>query len=183
MTVYGYARVSTGEQNLATQLEALGAAGCDQIIEETVSGKARDDRPQLAQLLGQLAAGDVVVVSRLDRLARRTLDVLAILEEIHDIGAKFRSLAEAWADTTTPQGALMVTVFAGFAQFEREMILEKTAAGRELAQRNGVRFGRPPALSGDRVVEAVKLSHKRGISYAARVFGVSRSTISRARRK
>ena len=179
MAIYGYARVSTGEQNLATQLDQLGAAGVDQIIEEKQSGKSRDDRERLAQLLGQLSADDVVMVTRLDRLGRRTRDVLEILDEIHATGAKFRSLAETWADTTTPQGALMVTVFAGFAQFEREMILEKTARGRELAQRNGVRFGRPKALSAKQVEAALEMAEVKGQRHTAEVFGVSVATIKR----
>ena len=138
----GYARVSTDDQDLALQRAALKEAGCRRVYEEKVSG-ARRDRPQLARLLDQMREDDVVVVYRLDRLARSTRDLLEIAEQLRDAGAGLRSLGEPWADTTSPAGRMVLTVFAGIAEFERALIQERTGAGRAAAMRRGVRFGRP----------------------------------------
>src|SRR6476646_6095121 len=140
----GYARVSTDDQDLTLQRAALKEAGCRRVYEEKVSG-ARRDRPQLARLLDQLRGGDVVVVHRLDRLARSTRDLLEIAELLRDAGAGLRSLGEPWADTTSPAGRMVLTVFAGIAEFERALIHQRTSAGRTEAKKRGVRFGRPPA--------------------------------------
>jgi DNA invertase Pin-like site-specific DNA recombinase len=170
MTVYGYARVSTAGQTLASQDSQLHAAGCAKVYAEKVSG-AKSDRPELAKVLRRLEAGDVLVVTRLDRLARSTRDLLNILDAIGKAGADFRSLGDAWADTTTPHGRLMLTVLGGLAEFERELILARTGDGRARAKAKGVRFGRPPAIA--RIAE--------GVSQAdlARSYGVSQATISR----
>ena len=146
----GYARVSTEDQDLALQRAALKAAGCRRIYEEKVSG-ARRDRPELARLLDVLREEDVVVVTRLDRLARSTRDLLDIAEQLNGIGAGLRSVAEPWADTTSPAGRMVLTVFAGIAEFERSLIHQRTSSGREAAKKRGVRFGRPPKLSPDQV--------------------------------
>ena len=117
----GYARVSTRGQNLDQQRAALSAAGCIRIFEEKASG-TKSDRPELARLLDHLRHGDVVTITRLDRLARSTGDLLAISERIGAAGAGLRSLAEPWADTTTPAGRMILTVFAGIADFERSLM-------------------------------------------------------------
>jgi DNA invertase Pin-like site-specific DNA recombinase len=147
----GYARVSTDDQDLTPQRAALRAAGCKRLHEEKVSG-AKRDRPELARLLDQLREGDVVVVARLDRLARSTRDLLEIAERLKDGGAGLRSLAEPWADTTSPAGRMVLTVFAGVAEFERALIHQRTSTGRLAAEARGVRFGRPSKLTPEQVV-------------------------------
>jgi len=136
MTVYGYARVSTNGQDLTLQEEALRAAGCTKIFAEKKSG-ARSDRPKLARLLSSLDRGDVVIVTRLDRLARSSLDLLHTIDVITKAGAEFRSLADAWCDTTTAHGKLILTVLAGLAEFERSLIMSRTQAGIECARPRG----------------------------------------------
>jgi DNA invertase Pin-like site-specific DNA recombinase len=152
----GYARVSTDDQTLDQQCAALTAAGCKRIFEEKVSG-AKRDRPQLAALLHQLRDGDVVTVTRLDRLARSTRHLLDIAELLDAANAGLRSLAEPWADTTSPAGRMVLTIFAGIAEFERSLIHERTSSGRAAAKAKGVRFGRPPALSADQITLARQL--------------------------
>jgi DNA invertase Pin-like site-specific DNA recombinase len=132
MTIYGYARVSTDGQTLAAQDAQLHAAECAKVYSEKVSG-ARTDRVELGKLLKRLNAGDVLIVTRLDRLARSTRDLLNILDTVAKAGAGFRSLADAWADTTTPHGRLMLTVLGGLAEFERELIRARTGEGRREA--------------------------------------------------
>jgi DNA invertase Pin-like site-specific DNA recombinase len=155
MTIYGYARVSTDGQTLAVQDGQLHAAGCDKVYSETVSG-AQTDRAELAKLLKRLVEGDVLLVTRLDRLARSTRDLLNILDAVAKAGAGFRSVADAWADTTTPHGRLMLTVLGGLAEFERELIGALTGEGRRRAQARGVKFGRPPKLSLHQRREAIE---------------------------
>lgn len=145
----GYARVSTEDQNLDLQRAVLGAAGCDRIYEEKLSGASRN-RPELARLLDHLRRGDVVVVHRLDRLAHSTRDLLDIAELIKEAEAGLRSLCEPWADTTSPAGRMVLTVFAGVAEFERALLHQRTGAGRTAARARGVRFGRPPKLTASR---------------------------------
>ena len=152
----GYARVSTDDQDLALQRRALREAGCRRLYEEKLSGVQRN-RPELARLLDQVRDDDVLVVTRLDRLARSTRDLLDVAEQLRDAGAGLRSLAEPWADTTGPAGRMVLTVFAGIAEFERALILGRTSAGRVAAQQKGVRFGRPPALAPDQVALGRKL--------------------------
>ena len=114
----GYARVSTDDQHLRLQRAALKAAGCRRLYEEKISG-AKRDRPELARMLDALREGDVIVVSRRDRLARSTRDLLDIAELLNEAGSGLRSLAEPWADTTSPAGRMILTVFADIAEFER----------------------------------------------------------------
>ncbi len=121
----GYARVSTNGQTLELQLEQLGKAGCEKIYRETASG-ARTDRPQLQSLLKGLQPGSTLVVTRLDRLARSTIDLLTIIKTIADSGCLFKSLADSWCDSTTPGGRLMLTVLGGLAEFERDLIKART---------------------------------------------------------
>jgi DNA invertase Pin-like site-specific DNA recombinase len=141
---------------------------------------ARSDRPELAKVLKRLTGGDVLVVTRLDRLARSTRDLLNILDQIGKAGAGFKSLADTWADTTTPHGRLMLTVLGGLAEFERELILARTDDGRKRAKARGVKFGRPVALTAYQRQEALERLEK-GEAQAdiARSYGVSQATISR----
>jgi hypothetical protein len=130
MPIYGYARVSTDGQSLASQDAQLRAAGCIKVYSEKISG-VKTDRPELAKAIKRLDAGDVLMVTRLDRLARSTRDLLNILDAVGKAGAAFKSQGDAWADTTTPHGRLMLTVLGGLAEFERELILARTGAGRD----------------------------------------------------
>ena len=177
----GYARVSTQGQDLAQQRETLSAMGCQRIFEDKVSG-AKRDRPELGRLLDHLRTGDVVTVTRLDRLARSTSDLLHIAERINDSGAGLRSLAEPWADTTSPAGRMVLTIFAGIADFERSLIGERTSVGRAAALARGVRFGPRPALSAEQIVHARRLIEEEGrpVTEAARILNVHRATLYRA---
>jgi DNA invertase Pin-like site-specific DNA recombinase len=150
--IYGYARVSTDAQTLDHQLASLAAAGAVRVFSEKESG-ARTDRPALAKALAALDAGDILLVTRLDRLARSTLDLLNVLAAISERQAGFRSLSDAWADTTTPHGRLMVTVLAGLAEFERSLIIARCNEGRAKAKANGVRFGRKLKLTPHQLAE------------------------------
>lgn len=152
----GYARVSTDYQNLDMQRTALLAAGCQRIFEEKVSG-AKRDRLELTRMLEHLRDGDVVVAARLDRLARSTKDLLDLVEIFKRANVGLRSLSEPWADTTSPSGTMVLTVFAGIAEFERSLIAERTSAGRHAAQKKGVRFGRPAKLSAEQIELGKKL--------------------------
>lgn len=177
--IYGYARVSTDGQTLEAQLEALRQAGAAKVFQEKASG-ARADRPQLAKLLASLNAGDVVLVTRLDRLARSTRDLLNALDTIAKAGAGFRSLADAWADTTTAHGRLMLTILGGLAEFERELIKARTTEGRSRAKARGVRMGRPLTLTPHQRREALdRLATGEAVREVARSYAVSHSTISR----
>lgn len=176
----GYARVSTEDQDLSLQRAALKAAGCERTYEEKVSGANRS-RPELARMLEQIRADDVVVVSRLDRLARSTRDLLEIAEELKQAGAGLRSLHEPWADTTLAAGRMVLTVFAGIAEFERELIHERTRSGRVAAKNRGVRFGRPAKLADDQINLARRLiGEGRAASEVAKLLKVHRATLYRA---
>ena len=175
-----YARVSTEDQDLTLQRAALKEVGCKRVYEEKVTGTKRD-RPQLVRMLDQLRAGDVVVVSRLDRLARSTRDLLEIAEQLNEAHAGLRSLHEPWADTTSPAGRMVLTVFAGIAEFERELISERTRAGRMAAKARGVRFGRRPKLTADQVALARRLvTEGTSIPEASKILNVHRATLYRA---
>src|SRR6266404_6716430 len=179
MTAYGYARVSTNGQDLAAQVAELMAAGAAKVFKEKVSG-AKTDRAELAKLIRRLEPGDVLIVTRLDRLARSTRDLLNVLATVGEHEAGFRSLRDAWADTTTPHGRLMLTVLGGLAEFERELIRARTDDGRRRAQAHGVRFGRPLALTAHQRQEAIqRLSNGEAQADVARTFNVSQATISR----
>jgi DNA invertase Pin-like site-specific DNA recombinase len=175
----GYARVSTDGQTLDAQLASLKAAGAEKVFAEKVSG-AVTDRKALAKAIAALGPNDVLLVTRLDRLARSTRDLLNVLDSVSKAGAKFKSLADSWADTTTPHGELMVTILAGLATFERHLIKARTDEGRKRAQARGVRFGRSLKLSAFQIKEA--LARKEAgepLTDIGRSFGVSHSTISR----
>ena len=130
--IYGYARVSTNGQTLNAQQAALREAGADRVFAEKISG-ATSDRVQLAKAIAALCEGDCLIVTKLDRLARSTRDLLNTLHAIGKAGASFKSLGDAWADTTTPAGKLMLTVLGGLAEYERHLILARTSEGRQRA--------------------------------------------------
>jgi DNA invertase Pin-like site-specific DNA recombinase len=180
----GYARVSTVGQTLDSQLEQLRAAGCTSrnIYREKVTG-ARPDRRELNRMLGKLAPGDVVTVTRIDRLARSTFDLFAIVKQIVDANAQFRSLAEPWADTGTSTGRLMIAVLGGLADVERDLIRTRTAEGRSRATKRGQRMGRKPKLTDEQQAEA-RRRRAEGATLAelARSYHVGKSTITRLRR-
>jgi DNA invertase Pin-like site-specific DNA recombinase len=164
---------------LASHDAQLHAAGCAKMYAEKISG-ARSDRLELAKLLKRLEPGDVLMVTRLDRLARSTRDLLNILDAIGKAGAAFKSLGDIWADTTTPHGRLMVTVLGGLAEFERELILARTGDGRARAKAKGVKFGRPLSLTPHQRQEAIqRLAAGEAQADIARSYNVSQSTISR----
>src|SRR3954463_15236443 len=180
MPTYGYARVSTDGQTLDAQVAQLKAAGAEKVFREKVSG-VRADRPELARLMRALSPGDVVLVTRLDRLARSTRDLLNTLAAIADKQAGFRSLSDTWADTTTPHGRLMLTVLGGLAEFERELIRARTGEGRDRAKARGVKLGRKPKLTLHQKREAIA-RRERGdetLAEIGRSYNVSGWTISR----
>lgn len=178
--ILGYARVSTDDQLLDSQTDALTAAGAERIFADKISGSIRK-RPQLDQLLDQLRQGDVIVVTKYDRLARSLRDLLDIVEAIKERGGGFRSLAED-IDTTTPAGRLIFHVFASIAQFERERISERTREGLEAAKKRGKVGGRPPALSAAQRDEVRRMRDEEGrrLSEIAQLFKVSVKTVRRA---
>jgi DNA invertase Pin-like site-specific DNA recombinase len=175
----GYARVSTYGQTLDAQLEQLKAAGCARIYREKATG-ARADRKELLRMLKNLAVGDMVTVTRIDRLARSTFDLFAIVKQIADAGARFRSLAEPWADTGTSTGRLMLAVLGGLADVERDLIRTRTAEGRSRAKARGQHIGRPPALTPQQQAEARKRrADGATLRELAESYNVGRATISR----
>jgi DNA invertase Pin-like site-specific DNA recombinase len=179
--IIGYARVSTDGQTLDAQEAALKAAGATRVYSEKISGTVTDRRA-LARAIAALGQDDTLLVTRLDRLARSTRDLLNVLATIADKGAGFRSLADTWADTTTPHGKLMITVLGGLAEFERSLILARTGEGRARAMARGVRFGRKPKLSPFQIAEALKRREAgESLTDIARTYGVNHSTISRLR--
>jgi DNA invertase Pin-like site-specific DNA recombinase len=179
MTILGYARVSTDGQTLDAQEAALRSAGAERVFAEKISG-AVTDRKALGRAIAALQSGDVLLVTRLDRLARSTRDLLNVLAAIGDKGAGFRSLADPWADTTTPHGRLMVTVLAGLAEFERSLILARTGEGRTRAMARGIRFGRKPKLTSHQIAEAkARRATGEALAEIGRSYNVSHSTISR----
>jgi DNA invertase Pin-like site-specific DNA recombinase len=167
------------DQSLAGQVAELTAAGCAKVFREKASG-AKTDRAELTKVIRKLSDGDVLLVTRLDRLARSTRDLLNVLDEIAKCGAGFRSLGDTWADTTTPHGRLMLTVLGGLAEFERELIRARTGEGRKRAKALGVRFGRPHVLDvHQRREAAARLAAGDTQADIARTFGVDPATICR----
>src|SRR6516225_1807151 len=179
MALVGYARVSTQDQNLTGQLEALKAAGAETVYREKISG-ARADRPQLAKLMAVLKAGDTVLVTKIDRLGRSTRELLELIERIGKAGAAFRSLGDPLFDTTSSQGKLMATLLAAIAEFERDLIRERTGDGRKRAMAKGVKFGRKPKLSDYQRQEAIRRrAAGETLASIAKSYAVDISMISR----
>ena len=176
---YGYARVSSDGQSVDAQVRQLTKAGCKKVFREIASG-AKTDRAQLRRLLDVLDAGDVLTVTRLDRLARSTRDLLNTLAAITAKKAGFRSLGDTWADTTTSHGRLMLTVLGGLAEFERDLIRARTGEGRARAVARGQRMGRPPKLTAHQQKEAIKRRNQgETLAEIGRSYNVSPATISR----
>jgi DNA invertase Pin-like site-specific DNA recombinase len=177
--IYGYARVSTDGQSVMAQVAELTAAGAVMVFREVASG-AKTDRAQLARAVAQLEPGDVLLVTRLDRLARSTRDLLNTLATITERQAGFRSLGDAWADTTTPHGRLMLTVLGGLAEFERELIRARTGEGRARAKARGQSLGRPFKLTPHQRKEALaRKASGEAVREIAKSFNISAATISR----
>jgi DNA invertase Pin-like site-specific DNA recombinase len=177
---YGYARVSSDGQSVDAQVRQLTKAGCKKVFREVASG-AKTDRAQLRRLLDVLDTGDVLTVTRLDRLARSTRDLLNTLAAITGKKAGFRSLGDTWADTTTSHGRLMLTVLGGLAEFERDLIRARTGEGRARAVACGQRMGRPFKLTDHQKREAIKRRDQGDETLAdiGRSYNVSAATISR----
>lgn len=177
--IYGYARVSTDGQSVDAQVRQLTRAGCKKVFRETASG-AKTDRAQLRKAVAQLDAGDVLMVTRLDRLGRSTRDLLNTLAAITERKGGFRSLSDTWADTTTAHGRLMLTVLGGLAEFERELIRSRTGEGRARAKARGVKMGRKPKMTQHQQKEALRRRDAgEPMRDIARSYNVSPSTISR----
>jgi DNA invertase Pin-like site-specific DNA recombinase len=176
--IIGYGRVSTEDQRLDAQITALKEAGAERVFADKIGGTKRK-RPELDKMLEQLRRGDVVLVTKYDRLARSLTDLLDIVAQIETAEAGFRSLAED-IDTTTPAGRLIFHVFASIAQFERERIRERTMEGLDAARKKGRIGGRPPALSTDQKAEVLRLKGEgRALKDIAALFKVSLATVKR----
>ncbi|RVD58877.1 recombinase family protein [Mesorhizobium sp. M2D.F.Ca.ET.223.01.1.1] len=181
--IYGYARVSTEGQDLADQLERLKAAGCRRIFHEKRSGK-NADRPELQSMLRSLGAGDTVLATVTDRIARDPLDMLTILRTVKAAGAGLRLLDEPFIDTTSEMSDLILYVVGWAAQWQRRNILRNTAIGRERAMARGVKFGRKPKLGDEQRAAVIdRLRAGESLHDLAEAFGVSESTIARARER
>jgi DNA invertase Pin-like site-specific DNA recombinase len=175
----GYARVSTKDQHLDIQLQELKRAGCKQIYQEKVSGVGRS-RPEFQKMIEHLRKDDVLIIWRLDRLARSTKMLLEIIEQLQEKGASFKSLTEPWADTTSATGRLVMTFFAGLAEFERDLLRDRTDAGRKAALERGVAFGRPVKMTDEQLKLAKKLLRQgNSVHYVAETFGVHFTTLYR----
>jgi DNA invertase Pin-like site-specific DNA recombinase len=175
----GYARVSTEEQNLDRQLDILKLAGCDRIYEEKVSG-IKKERPELKKILDQLRSGDVLIVADITRLSRSIKDLFCLVEQIEKEGANIKSIKESWVDTTTAQGKLMFTIFAGISQFERDLISQRTIEGLNAARARGKKGGRP-RLNEKNIKLAVKMYNSKNysISEITKATSVSKTTLYR----
>ena len=179
MTI-GYARVSTAGQSLDGQTDLLTKAGCVRIYSEKISG-VKKERPQLDRMMDSLREGDTVIITELTRLGRSVKELLHIIERIHEAGASIRSLRETWLDTTTPQGSLLLTIFAGLSQFERDLTRQRTRLGLEAARARGRKGGRPKS-DGNKVSTALKMYDSRlhTIDEITNATRISRATLYRA---
>jgi DNA invertase Pin-like site-specific DNA recombinase len=180
VNVVGYARVNTDGQTLDAQIAALKAAGCTKIFAEKQSG-TKTDRAELAKAIKTLGASDVLIVTRLDRLARSTRDLLNTLDEIGKAEAGFKSLADVWADTTTPHGRLMLTILGGLAEFERHLIAARVQEGRKRAVANGVKLGRKAKLTPHQLREAARRrANGETLTDLAKSYSTTHATILRS---
>jgi DNA invertase Pin-like site-specific DNA recombinase len=179
MTMYGYARASTAGQTLEQQREQLQAAGCNVICAETISG-AITDRPELNRAVMMLRTGDIFMVTRLDRVARSTRDLLNILAAISHEGAHFKSLAETWVDTTTPHGRLTITILGGLVEFERSLIAFHCNAGIVKARNAGVKFGPKPTITPAMIDDMIhRAARPERLVDIAKIHGIHPGTVSR----
>ncbi|MBP6409220.1 MAG: recombinase family protein [Fusobacteriaceae bacterium] len=175
----GYARVSTEEQNLDRQLDSLKEAGCEKIFQEKITG-TKKERPELDKLMEQLRNGDLIIISDLTRLSRSVKDLFSLVDQIEKKGANIKSLKESWMDTSTPQGKLMFTIFAGISQFERDLISQRTLEGLAAARSRGKKGGRPK--KDEKAINiALKMYQEKvcSISEITKATGVSKTTIYR----
>jgi DNA invertase Pin-like site-specific DNA recombinase len=175
----GYARVSKEEQSLNRQTDILKKEGCKKIFEEKVTGTIKE-RPELNKLLDHLREGDIVIISELTRLSRSVKDLFNLVEQIEIKGANIKSLKESWLDTTTPQGKLMFTIFAGISQFERDLISQRTKEGLASALARGRKGGRPK--KDDKSIKlALKMYNSKtySITEITKATGISKSTLYR----
>ena len=175
----GYARVSTEEQNLDRQLDSLKEAGCEKIFREKITG-TKKERPELDKLMEQLRSGDLIIISDLTRLSRSVKDLFSLVDQIEKKGANIKSLKESWMDTSTPQGKLMFTIFAGISQFERDLISQRTLEGLAAARSRGKKGGRPK--KDEKAINiALKMYQEKvcSISEITKATGVSKTTIYR----
>ncbi len=173
----GYARVSTEEQNLDRQLDSLKEAGCSKIFKEKITG-IKKDRPELDKLMEHLREGDLIIISDLTRLSRSVKDLFSLVDQIEKKGANVKSLKESWMDTSTPQGKLMFTIFAGISQFERDLISQRTLEGLAAARSRGRNGGRPKKDE-KALILALKMYQEKSysISEITKATGVSKTTI------
>ena len=178
-TLIGYARVSTTDQKAELQIDALKAAGCDRVFTDKASGSL-SSRPQLDRMLDHLRPGDVVVVWRLDRLGRSLKNLIGLVEDLAERGVGFRSLSES-IDTTTANGRLFFSIMGALAEFERDLIRERTLAGLEAARARGRVGGRPPKMTAEKVRVAREMYESKDytVEAIARTIGVSRKTVYR----
>ena len=175
----GYARVSTEEQNLDRQLDSLKEARCEKIFQEKITG-TKKERPELDKLMEQLRNGDLIIISDLTRLSRSVKDLFSLVDQIEKKGANIKSLKESWMDTSTPQGKLMFTIFAGISQFERDLISQRTLEGLAAARSRGKKGGRPK--KDEKAINiALKMYQEKvcSISEITKATGVSKTTIYR----
>lgn len=179
--VFGYARVSTQEQNLDRQLDSLNAAGVEEIVQEKMTG-TKADRPELNKLLEKLRKGDVILISDLTRLSRSTKDLFSLVDQIEKKGANIKSLKESWLDTTTPQGKLMFTFMAGISQFERDLISQRTKEGLDAARARGKKGGRKHKLDDNKKKTVYDLyqQKKTTVKDICDMFGITKPTLYKA---
>lgn len=177
--IFGYARVSSKMQNFESQVEQLKKAGCEKVYKEKVTG-TKLERIELEKLLEQLRPSDVIIVTELTRLSRSTKDLFKVVEVIEQKGAHIKSLKESWLDTTTPQGKLMFTIFAGISQFERDLISQRTREGLENSRMRGRKGGRPPK-SNNNIELAIKMYNSKdySIKEITNATSVSKTTLYR----
>lgn len=176
--IFGYARVSTIEQNLDRQLYLLKVAGAEEIVKEKITG-TKADRPELNRLLDKLRKGDVILIADLTRLSRSTRDLFSLVDQIEKKGANIKSLKENWLDTTTPQGKLMFTFMAGISQFERDLISQRTREGLEAARARGKKGGRKPKLDTNKKMAIYELyqQKKTSVKDLCNMFSITKPTL------
>lgn len=177
--IIGYARVSTSGQNLDRQYDSLRNAGCVRIYSEKISG-IKVERPALERMFDTLRPGDTVIITELTRIGRSVKELFYIIERIHTAGASIKSLNETWLDTTTPQGHLLFTIFAGLSQFERDLIRQRTQQGLAAARARGRKGGRPKSNQ-NQISIALKMYNSKlhTIKEITKITGISRATLYR----